>query len=612
MDPSLMDPDTLLQFAGRLHPLLLHLPIGLWLGIAVLEFGGALVRRAPGRATLSILTWVAAFGGAFAAGSGWLLAREGYEAKTVDLHRWLGVAAASIGLLCACFSAMQARGAFRLLLSIEFVVLMAAGHLGSELTHGKEWLFEPFEKGKVTTPEPTQPVVPEPRPEPEVRTATEPAPVVPAPVVPAPVVPATSTPPTFAGNVQPILQRYCTQCHGMQKQKGDLALHDRASIENGGENGPVLVAGRPEVSPLFTNLLLPIDHDDHMPPDGKKQPTANEIEVLRAWIAAGAPFGETKAVEPESTEPQKSAPQQPAPTTPAPEALSPQVPTREAPAPVFPTPEVPAPAVPTPQVPAPTEPPAGGGGTATATTDTPAPIAEPAVAAPSQALLALHKRQVHAAEIATGLDALCIDFGPIAASTTADEVRTLLQPVAARVEDLGLSRVPVDETLLTTVAALPRLRRLDLRSTRTTTEGLRPLARATKLEELVLAATRLDDRAVDVLLQMPSLCTIYAWDSGLTPNAIARLRTRAGLKVDFGDEPARAATPEPTSPATTTPEAKPASTPLAPRNAVCPVSQKPVDARYVVVHEQGLVGFCCPNCPKVFWQEPAKYPVVDR
>jgi len=67
-----MDQDTIVQLLGRLHPLLLHMPIGLWFGVVALEFGGAMIRRTPARATLATLAWMAAVGGALqqaAAGS---------------------------------------------------------------------------------------------------------------------------------------------------------------------------------------------------------------------------------------------------------------------------------------------------------------------------------------------------------------------------------------------------------------------------------------------------------------------------------------------------------------------------------------------------------------
>ena len=601
------EPTALLQFLGRLHPLVLHLPIGLWIGIVALEFGGAMVRRAPGRATLAILAWIAALGGAFAAGSGWLLSQEPYTGQTLELHRWLGVAAAAIGLIAASFAAMQTRGPFRLMLVVEFVVLMAAGHLGSELTRGSEWLFEPFESTPTATTSGTTDK------------------------------PATAN--TFATAIEPLLQRYCTQCHGDKKQKGELALHTQALLLLGGENGPVLQPGNPLESPLYAQLLLPVTEDLHMPPDGKKQPTPEEIALIGSWIAAGAPFAAsfestamptvaakpqletqkatTPSIEPGSTTnvpqqqpthdpalPPESAPVSPAPISPAPVG----------PVPVSPSPEPVSPPKSNPQPPgaglssdaAPTllavtpnpDPTTAGAAAVPEVEPAPARVAAPARAA---ALSALHKRQVHATGIAEGDDALWVDFGPIAASTTEDEVRTLLIPVANHVQDLGLSRVPVSESTFVLCATMPQLQRLDLRSTKATTAMLRPLAGAPKLRELVLADTRLDDGAVDVLLAMPSLRTVYLWNAGVSDAAIARLRRREELSVDNGSGG------NPTTTATTTKAAA-----LQPQNTVCPVSGKPTDSRYVIVHEQHVVGFCCPNCPKTFWAEPSKFPVADR
>ena len=74
----------------------------------------------------------------------------------------------------------------------------------------------------------------------------------------------------------------------------DARLYDFLAQQPGAvaaeENGAVLVPGKPDESPLLQRCLLPLDHDDHMPPDGKPQPTAEELAALRAWIAAGAPF----------------------------------------------------------------------------------------------------------------------------------------------------------------------------------------------------------------------------------------------------------------------------------------------------------------------------------
>jgi hypothetical protein len=60
-------------------------------------------------------------------------------------------------------------------------------------------------------------------------------------------------------------------------------------VTRGGATGPLFVAGRPQDSLLMTRLELPLSHKEHMPPRRKPQPGEGELELLRAWIAAGAP-----------------------------------------------------------------------------------------------------------------------------------------------------------------------------------------------------------------------------------------------------------------------------------------------------------------------------------
>ena len=58
----------------------------------------------------------------------------------------------------------------------------------------------------------------------------------------------------------------------------------------GGENGKPWVEGKPMESRMIKAFYLPINHDEHMPPDGKPQLTKIEVETLKAWIRSGADF----------------------------------------------------------------------------------------------------------------------------------------------------------------------------------------------------------------------------------------------------------------------------------------------------------------------------------
>ena len=99
---------------------------------------------------------------------------------------------------------------------------------------------------------------------------------------------ATANAPDFARDVQPILAATCIRCHGEAKQKGKLRLDTREGMLSGGEYGPVLVPGEPGESPIYKNLVAR-DPVHRMPQESDPLPAA-EIETIRRWIAAGAPW----------------------------------------------------------------------------------------------------------------------------------------------------------------------------------------------------------------------------------------------------------------------------------------------------------------------------------
>ena len=60
----------------------------------------------------------------------------------------------------------------------------------------------------------------------------------------------------FVKHIQPILELNCVSCHGSTKDKGDLRLDTKAHFEKGGDNGAVIVPGKPLESSLLTLVLL--------------------------------------------------------------------------------------------------------------------------------------------------------------------------------------------------------------------------------------------------------------------------------------------------------------------------------------------------------------------
>jgi mono/diheme cytochrome c family protein len=92
--------------------------------------------------------------------------------------------------------------------------------------------------------------------------------------------------PRFQEDIRPLLQGKCARCHGQKPRRADLDLTTPAGILRGGESGPAVVPGRPDESPLYEKV-----HGGTMPPGKKDRLGEAEVDVLRRWIAAGAPFG---------------------------------------------------------------------------------------------------------------------------------------------------------------------------------------------------------------------------------------------------------------------------------------------------------------------------------
>jgi hypothetical protein len=92
----------------------------------------------------------------------------------------------------------------------------------------------------------------------------------------------------FEKHVRPVLVEQCLSCHGPKKQSASLRLDSKAAVAKGGENGPVVVPGDPDKSPM----LSAVRHAGElkMPPKGKLP--AEVIEALTTWIKMGAPFPE--------------------------------------------------------------------------------------------------------------------------------------------------------------------------------------------------------------------------------------------------------------------------------------------------------------------------------
>lgn len=97
-----------------------------------------------------------------------------------------------------------------------------------------------------------------------------------------------SAPPDFRFDVRPLLAKKCFACHGPDEahREADLRLDDRdVAIEFG-----AIVPGDVDASELVRRIASH-DGDGRMPPADSGPPLSNdEVALLKAWIAAGAPY----------------------------------------------------------------------------------------------------------------------------------------------------------------------------------------------------------------------------------------------------------------------------------------------------------------------------------
>lgn len=94
----------------------------------------------------------------------------------------------------------------------------------------------------------------------------------------------------FVTKIRPIFAEKCLACHGAKADdiKNSFDLRTRESAIRGGESGePAIVPGEPEKSPLYQAVRW---DGLEMPPKKNDRLTSEQIDLIRQWIAAGAPW----------------------------------------------------------------------------------------------------------------------------------------------------------------------------------------------------------------------------------------------------------------------------------------------------------------------------------
>lgn len=440
-----------LQPVGRLHPMILHFPIVLIILAMLMEF----FRFRPAFAVERLydeFTTVLLLSGtllaAITAIMGLFLSREpGYDSNSVQWHKWFGVCIVFIssGIYRLRNTSWYKAPVAQSGAVVTVCLVMIAGHYGANVTHGDNFVLGPVMKNSRQLVPIDQALV-------------------------------------YRDVVQPIFETKCISCHNPDKLKGGLMLIDEKSVLKGGKSGKLFVAGQPQVSLLLQRIHLPEEEKKHMPPSGKPQLTAAEMNVLYQWIKANADFKKR--------------------VTDLPAADSLRI--------------------------------------LAASFLKPAQASEEQydfAAADEKEIKKLNNNYRVIYELANGSPALAVNI--YNKSTYNAKVLDELSGIKKQVVSIDLNKMPVKDGDLKTIAGFENLRSLNLNFSDITGNTLKDLSSLKFLRSISLAGTKLSTQALDQLKSLKSLKEVVLWNTGLTPqelqgfqNSNKKIAIIEGFKAD--------------------------------------------------------------------------------
>ena len=277
-------------FFGRFHPLILHIPIGALVGVLIIEIANLFSPKLKSGHTAHLLLWFSVISIIPAIVAGLLLGSSGeYDLDLLQKHKNLGLATAFISiwlLVLRQWMHKKEKGivpwTYRILLFIAIIIISITGHHGGSLTHGSDYLtqylptqlkdyfgIEKTESEQIAESIKNQI-------EEELNQLTN----------------NTETNSTtlakkkhqameYVNHIQPLMTKYCYDCHGPSKQKAGVRLDVlNWDLINGGD------------AEAWHDVLDQINAGE-MPPKGKPRFTDQERRAIVDWITGSL----EKAVE---------------------------------------------------------------------------------------------------------------------------------------------------------------------------------------------------------------------------------------------------------------------------------------------------------------------------
>jgi uncharacterized membrane protein len=491
-------PD-IVRFIGHFHPALLHLPIGVFVLIILQELGAIFGRRHHERVANTALfpLFFGVASAVLAVLAGFLLYQgtDDYAASVLaERHLWGGIIFAAAAIVtfimkawtvaCECNPAY-----YRLLLFGSVSVMGFASHDGATITHGEGYLSQ-------YAPDPVRVLLgigkKKDRGEADgiagvleflqgidrIRTS--------APVGegagPAEVKKLEDRI-LYADVIAPIFESRCVQCHKESKAKGKLRMDTYDLIMKGGKEGPGIEPGNPEDSNILIRITLPVDDEEHMPPEEKPQMEPGEVALLEWWIENGA--DPTKAVKDYDV---------PAPVLEVIKSISSVS--------------------------------ASSGVHEKAATESPHGTGKGPDEALVNAVEEISKDYPGALSFeAQGSDKLT--FTAVSMRGNLDDAGfRKLAPVVSQLVSVDLSATRVTDAAVAQLAGAKDLRLIRLAETGVTDASVDTLLGLPALESINLYGTKVTDAGVSRLGAMPNLKRLYLWKTAVTPEVIKALREK--------------------------------------------------------------------------------------
>ena len=461
------ESSDIVLFFGRFHPLILHIPIGVLIIAFVLEVISRFKRFKHYKTAVGLVLFLGAASAVVTVALGLMLAQSGeYNKDLLYFHQWSGIGAGLMATIAFGLHWQAKRRPSDLLdriymsvMSLMILSLAVAGHFGGSLTHGSDYLTEHMPEGlrKISG-------LPS-REKKEIKKITN---------LPEAVV--------YADIVYPILDTYCISCHNDNKRKGDLMMQTPESLMKGGEDGPALIPGNAANSEMIKRIQLPEDHEDHMPPDGKTQPTDDQVRLLTWWVNEGASFDKKVAGIKVADDVQP--------------ILNSLV--------------------------------------AVSKTEVELLLDSAVLPAQEQTLAQLQAKGVMITTLSNGINWLQADVAP---SQSGDSLVQAFVNVSQQLTWLNLGGTSITDKALSSVGTFKYLTRLHLGNTAITDDGLKYLKDLHYLESLNLYGTQITDEGIQHLAGLKNLKRLYVWKTRVTKEGAARLqKLLPDLEVNMGLE----------------------------------------------------------------------------